>query len=225
MLLYTNRESDGPFKDISSTHTKEDFETYEMKERMRIYHESLNRNIDAASECANEEDDADFITDDVALPIGYQENEGEYFGPEDIPDIDEMIDTENARTGADSYDKFVGTEVKLPNRGDLMLMAKVKRKVKSDDRNDASFYNPLRDHSIYEIEFPDGTTDEVEANLIAECMVSECDPEGRQYRMLREISDHRKDANALNMADGSYRTRAGNPVPKRTTRGWKLLIQ
>jgi len=106
-----------------------------------------------------------------------------------------------------------------------MLMAKVKKSVKSDDRNDPKFYNPLRDHSVYEVEFPDGTTDDVEANLIAECMVSECDPEGRQYPMLREISDHRKDNTALNVADGSYRTRAGNPVPKRTTSGWKLLLE
>jgi len=50
--------------------TKEDFETYEMKERVRIYHESLNRNIDAESEYQNEEDGDDFMTDDVALPIG-----------------------------------------------------------------------------------------------------------------------------------------------------------
>ena len=27
------------------------------------------------------------------------------------------------------------------------------------------------------------------------------------------------------MADGSYRTQAGNLVPKRTTKGWKLLIE
>jgi len=78
---------------------------------------------------------------------------------------------------------------------------------------------------LYEVQFLDGTTDEVEANLIAECMVSECDPEGRQYRMLREISDHRKDNTALNVAGGSYRTRVGNPMPKRTTEGWKLLIE
>jgi len=95
----------------------------------------------------------------------------------------------------------------------------------SDDKNEASYYNPLKDHSIYKIVFPDGATDEVEANLIAECMVSECDPEGRQHRMMREISDHRKNANALNVADGSYRTRAGNPVSKRTTKGWKLLLE
>ena len=44
----------------------------------------------------------------------------------------------------------------------------------------------MRDYSVYEIEFPDGTTDEIEANLIAESMVAECDPEGRQYKMLEE---------------------------------------
>ena len=91
-----------------------------------------------------------------------------------MPDIDEMINSENARAEADTYDKYVGVDVILPNSADQKLMARVKKKVKSDDRNDPRFYNPLRDHSLYEIEFPDGTTDEVEANLIAECMVSEC---------------------------------------------------
>jgi len=111
----------------------------------------------------------------------------------------------------------------LPNRGDKKLMAKVKKKIKN--RNNPKSYNPLRDFSVYEIQFPDGTTDELEANLIAECMVSECDPEGRHYRMLREISDYRKDATVLDVTDGSYRTRTGNPIPERTTKGWKLLIE
>jgi len=47
---------------------------------VRIYHESLTQNIDTESEYQNEEDGDDFITDDVALPIGYQENEGDSFG-------------------------------------------------------------------------------------------------------------------------------------------------
>jgi len=142
-----------------------------MQERVKAYHESLNQQINAESEYMSGENDADFITDDVALPAGYQENEGEYFGLQDISEIDDIIDTENARIEADLYDKFVGAKIILPNRGDLMLMAKVKRKVKSDDRNSPNFYNPLRDHSVYEVQFPDGATDEVDANLIAECMV------------------------------------------------------
>jgi len=98
------------------------------------------------------------------------------------------------------------------------IMAQIRTSERHHGVDDPRFYNPLRDHSLYEIEFPDGTTDEIEANLIAECMVSECDPDGRQYRMWKEISDHLKDVSALNVANGSYRTRAGNLVPKRTTK-------
>jgi len=77
--------------------TKEEFDTSEMQERVKIYHESLNRNMVAEFEYKNEEDGDDFINDDVALPIGYQESEGEYFGLSRTPDIDEVIDKENAR--------------------------------------------------------------------------------------------------------------------------------
>jgi len=165
-----------------------------------VYHETLNSSIDTESEYQNEEDGDDFIHADVALPLRYEEEEGNFFELPGVPDIDEMINVENAKTESDSYDKYVGVDVILPISADQKLMARVKKKIKSDDRNDPRFYNPLWDHSLYEIEFPDGTTDEVEANLIAECMVSECDLDGRQYRMLKEISDHRKDASALNMS-------------------------
>ena len=113
----------------------------------------------------------------------------------------------------------------LPNSADQNLMAKVKRKLRSNDHNRPDHYNPLRDHSRYEIEFPDGSVDEVEANIIAESMVSECDPEGRQYRLFKEISDHRKDDTALSVAERLYVTRAGNPVSKKTTRGWHILVK
>ena len=99
-----------------------------MKERVRAYHESLNSNIDAVSEYMDEEDDIDFITDDVALPVEYQVEEGEYFGLPRMPDIDEMINSENAKAEADSYDRFLGVNVILPNSADQKLMARVRRK-------------------------------------------------------------------------------------------------
>jgi len=43
--------------------TKEDFDTSEMQEHVKMYHESLNQHIDAASEYVSGENDADFITD------------------------------------------------------------------------------------------------------------------------------------------------------------------
>ena len=61
--------------------------------------------------------------------------------------------------------------------------------------------------------------------MIAESMVAECDHEGRCYQIFSEISDHRKDDTALSVAEGSYLTRAGNPISKKTTRGWHILIE
>jgi len=202
----------------------EEFETAEMKARVTACHETLNRHINATSEYVSEESGDDFVKDDETVPIGY-EPDGDYFGLAEAPDIDEFIDVENERTQSDSYDKYIGAEVVLPNSADQNLMAKVKRKLKSDDRNRPDYYNPLRDHSRYEVEFPDGTVDEVEANVIAESMITECDQDGRHYKLFEEISDHRKDATALNVAQGSYLTSAGNPISKKTTRGWHILVE
>ncbi len=204
--------------------TEEEFQTAEMQGRVADYHNTLNQHIDATSQYANEENGGDFIRDDETVPAGYEDG-GDYFGLEEAPDIDDVIDSENERTESDTYDKYIAAEIVLPNSADQSLMAKVRKKLKSNDHNDPKSYNPLRDHSVYEVEFPDGTTDEVEANIIAESMVTGCDPEGRQYTIFMEISDHRKDVNALNVADGSYVTRAGNPVSKKTTKGWHILVE
>ena len=204
--------------------TAEEFETAEMKNRVTKFHEALDMHIDASSEYTNEVNGDDFVKEDEPVPMGYADD-GDYFGLSESPDIDKIISNENERTQSDSYDKYIGAEIILPNSADQSLMAKVKKKISSNDRNNPNYYNPLRDHNRYEVQFPDGTTDEVEANVIAESMVAECDPEGRQYQILSEISDHRKDKNALNVADGSYMTRAGNPIPKKTTMGWHILVE
>ena len=52
-------------------------------------------------------------------------------------------------------------------------MAKVAEKVKFDDQNaSTASYNPLHDHSVYKINNPDGLTEELTANIIAENMLS-----------------------------------------------------
>ena len=126
---------------------------------------------------------------------------------------------------ADIYDKFIDVDVVLPNSGDTKLMAKVVKKVKSDDQNKPDTYNPLKDNSIYEVPFMDGTTEAISANVIAESMITDCDAEGYQYSLFNEISDHWKDGDTLNVADGFHVSKHGNKTPKRTTKGWKLLIE
>jgi hypothetical protein len=63
------------------------------------------------------------------------------------------------------------------------------------------------------------------ANIIAENLFSQCDSEGRSFLFLKEIVDHSKDNSAVSIAEGFTVGFNGNKVPKKTTRGWKLLCQ
>ncbi len=61
---------------------------------------------------------------------------------------------------------------------------------------------PLFDTREYVIEFTDETTENYFANVIAECMYAQVDSEGNQYQLLSDISDHRSDNSAIQIADG-----------------------
>ena len=97
--------------------TKEEFETAEMKDRVAAYYETLNKHIDTTSEYANDDHGDDIVKDDVAVPTEFEDDK-DYFGLPDTTDIDDVIDHENEGTQSDSYDKYVGAEIILPNSAD-----------------------------------------------------------------------------------------------------------
>ena len=68
--------------------------------------------------------------------------------------------------------------------------------------NGRAYSNPLFDTRGYVIEFTDGTTENYFANVIAECMYAQVDSKGNQYQLLSEITDHRSDNSAIQIADG-----------------------
>ncbi len=74
------------------------------------------------------------------------------------------------------------------------------------------------------VEFTDGTSENYFADVIAECMYAQVDSKGYQYQSLSEITDHRSDNSAIQIADGFITSRNGNCVPKSTTQGWSLLV-
>ena len=71
----------------------------------------------------------------------------------------------------------------------------------------------------------DGTVYRYNANVIAENIFSQCDDKGRRHAVLREITDHKKDHSALDVANGFTIIKKGCRIPKNTTKGWKLLCQ
>ena len=83
---------------------------------------------------------------------------------------------------------------------------------------------PIIGHSRILGVFQDGTEVIYTTNLIAECLYSQIDDHGRRLQVMKEIVDHDKGRDALIDEDAYYSTKAG-PNPKRTTRGWRLLVE
>ncbi|KAI2488761.1 hypothetical protein MHU86_25815 [Fragilaria crotonensis] len=81
-----------------------------------------------------------------------------------VPDADDEPD-------ADTHDQYVGAEVTLPI-GDKMLSAKVRNRKRAIDGSliGKANSNPILDTRTYEVEFADGQTTELSANVIAQNM-------------------------------------------------------
>ncbi len=62
------------------------------------------------------------------------------------------------------------------------------------------------------------------ANVIAENMMAQCDPEGSQHLLMEAIVDHKTDNHAVKFAD-RFVTLNGRQHWHKTMAGWKLCVQ
>ena len=83
----------------------------------------------------------------------------------------------------------------------------------------------MHDKSLYEVEYPDGMTEQLIANIIAENMMSQVESEVHHYQVLTEVTDHKKDDSAIVKVYGFIKYSSGDLHQKRETRGWKLLVE
>ena len=127
---------------------------------------------------------------------------------------------------AEAFNNWIGSQVYLP-RGDQMQYAKVTGRKRNADGNYIGQWNqnPILNTAVYEVEFPDGTEQAYSANVIAQNIYSRVDDEGREYLVLDEIIDHRKDGTAVAADDAFLTTKSGNKVRRRTTKGWWLCVK
>jgi hypothetical protein len=133
------------------------------------------------------------------------------------PDVDDFTN--------DAYDQYLLAEVLLPV-GDERVRGVVKRRAKDQNGNPIGIRNdnPLLDTRQYEVELPDGSVEVYTSNILAENLYSQVDEEGRTFRLIEEIVDHRSDGNAIRKDDGFYVSRNGEKRRKPTTKGWHLLV-
>ena len=105
-------------------------------------------------------------------------------------------------------------------------MGKVRKHViYYEKRTGKGNYNAMHDKYLYEVEYTDGTTEQLEANIIAENMLSQVDYEGHHYQLFTEVTDHKKDDSAIAKVDGFINYSSGNLHQNRKTRGWKILLE
>ena len=90
------------------------------------------------------------------------------------------------------FDKYLNAELMIDCGGETVRGTVVKRaKNDAGDPIGRRHANPKMDTREYEVEFIDGTTERYSANIVAENIYSQCNLEGNQYLVLKEIVDHK----------------------------------
>ena len=198
-------------------------------DEIRLFHIQLDQKIGDDQYIFTDNEFSAYVNEDVPEPgIGTlypDEFVEEPYSGYNLPDVDEVGKMEDEQQAADVFDRYLGAEVLMPGNSGQDQMVRVVKRIKGNDGQHAGSYNPILDTSEYLVEFPDGSTKEITANIIAESMFSQVDSEGRHFQILREITDHRKDSSAIPKEDGHYKSNNGNMVPKFTTCGWQLLVE
>ncbi|KAI2501803.1 Reverse transcriptase (RNA-dependent DNA polymerase) [Fragilaria crotonensis] len=156
------------------------------------------------------------VPDDVFLPDDDGDHEPFDDDADFVPEADDHT--------PEAYDEYLTAEVLLPIMGNV-TKAKVTGRKRDSDGNPIGkrHANPMLDTREYEVVFPDGATDVFTANIIAENLYSQVDEEGNSYSIMSEITDHKRDGAAVTKDDG-WEMKDGHRRPRRTTRGWKLLV-
>jgi hypothetical protein len=158
---------------------------------------------------------ADFVTPTYDC---YEDDEVSPSNMSDIDDIKEQHDV-------DTYDQYIGDHVRVPIGDDIRSgkVVRSKRELGGTVRGRANG-NSMLDTRTYEIEFPDGPSDEYTVNVIAENMYAQCDIEGRQYNLMEGIIDHKTDGHAVAPAD-MYIKHGSNKKVGKTTKVWHLRVE
>jgi hypothetical protein len=109
-------------------------------------------------------DVADFVTPK------FEPYEADEVPASKMPDVDDVDNDHDVYT----YDQYVGAQVRVPIGGEIRSGKVMRRKRELDGTwKGRANTNSMLDSRTYEIEFPDGCSDEYTANIIAQtCMLS-----------------------------------------------------
>jgi len=134
------------------------------------------------------------------------------------PELDDYTDK--------AYNAYIGAEL-LVLHGDSYITGHVIKRPRDDNGNPVGrrHTNPLLDTREYQVQFGDGSIAEYTANLIAENIYAQCNPEGHYQVVFKEITDHRKLPTAVPKEAGYTIGYNRNRHMKKTTKGWDICVE
>jgi hypothetical protein len=170
--------------------TELDVQVDTVKARITAYDTALTERLNDANFRIETDEDNAFFTldmddmyDDTVVPTDQNAH---------TVDVDDVLPAEDPTE--DAFDTLLNAEVMVSEGGEQLLGTVTKRARGPDGLPIGTRHeNSARDSRLYEIRLPDGSSRELTHNLIAENLFSQCDSEGRQFQIIKEISDHRSD--------------------------------
>ena len=123
-------------------------------------------------------------------------------------------------------DNLINAEVEIP-RGGILTKGRVvsrKRDIHGNPIGRAND-NPILDTRTYVVQFSDGDELDLNANMIAEAIYAQCDPDGNQYILLDALIDHRHNHKAVQLADQTVITADGKSYRRKSTAGWQICCR
>ena len=179
----------------------------EVLEKLVEYTRGINHILDDANFVIPPSEEEYMYIDDYE-----EEEQGIRQQQEDMPpDVDDY-DT-------DTIDNIINTELNIQTGGQ-QKRGRVKKRARDHDGNliGTRNANPVLDTSAYVVEFNDGDTQEIAANVILENLMAQCDSEGNQYTLFDGICGHRKNHEYKSIPPNDQRR-------TKTTRGWDIQLQ
>jgi hypothetical protein len=164
------------------------------------------------------DDIPDYFSDN-ADENGLQDHISPQFNPveDSVPEADTW--------DSESYDQYISAQVIIPKGGQQILGTVLSRKrdIHGNPIGKAN-PNPIFDTRIYQVQLPDGRVEEFTANVIAECLYSQVNEEGRQYVLLEDIIDYEVTEDCMAEEEKFQISPSGNLHHWQTTKGWKLCV-
>jgi hypothetical protein len=155
---------------------------------------------DKEIDCSIHQEMRRVFNESIALHIGPNATEQDFLEEDLTPDYDFYDDNHdidpdysNLEVTPELRDNYLSTEISVPCGGTLVKGCITSHKRVREDGNPDGLANanPILDTREYTFTFDNGDETVLNANLIAEAMYVQCNPDRNQYILLDSIIDHR----------------------------------